>query len=116
MPILRSGETAQGWRDLDVLPNEARVWRAAGHDPATAAPLMAEIPPGRARIPVGNYGWAMTGGVYVGGPAEHRRPGEPPDFTDPQVRGALHYSVDDPPGTRGSYADDARRRRSGPGT
>jgi hypothetical protein len=105
---------ARGWRDLDVLPNEARVWRAAGHDPATAASLVGDIPAGAARIPVGNYPWAMTGGIYLGGPAEHHRPGEPPDFTDPQVRAALHYSVDDPPGTRGSYAQEARRRRPRP--
>jgi hypothetical protein len=107
-------DAARRWTDLDVLPNEARVWRAAGHDPATAASLVGDIPAGAPRIPVGNYPWAMTGGVYVSGPGEHLRPGEPPDFTDPQVRGALHHSVDDPPGTRGSHAEEARKRHQRP--
>ncbi|MEW6471095.1 MAG: hypothetical protein AB1679_02400 [Actinomycetota bacterium] len=96
---------ARAWTDLDVVPNEARVWRAAGFDPATAALLLREIPAGSPRIPVGDYRWAMTGGVWFGGPTEGHRPGEPIDFTDIAVRRSLYFSVDDPPGTRGSQAN-----------
>ena len=98
---------ALGWRNLDVLPNEARVWRAAGYDPTAAAPVVAAIPSGAPRIPTSGPGTRR--GVWVSGPAGDRRPGDPLDLRDLSVRRSLHYSVDDPPGTRGSYARNRRR-------
>ncbi|MGH9010019.1 MAG: hypothetical protein ACRDYF_09265, partial [Acidimicrobiia bacterium] len=90
---------ARAWTDLDVVPNEADVWRAAGFDPVAAAPRLSEIPAGSPRIPVGDYPWAISRGFWVGGPAG-RPAGEPIDFTDPDVRRALHYSIDDLGNTR----------------
>ncbi len=80
---------AQAWTALDVLPNEARGWRAGGHDPATAAPVLAGTPPDATRIPPGDYHWSMVGGPHV-------TPGEPLDFNDPQVRAAMHYPAGNP--------------------
>lgn len=96
-------DTARAWKDLDVLPNEARVWRADGHDPTSAASLLSEAPAGTPRIPTGNYGWSIGGDVLTSTAHD-----EPLDFTDPKVRRAIHYSIDDPPGTRGSHAERAR--------
>lgn len=51
---------ARAWTDLDVLPNEARVWRAAGHSPEQAGPLLADLPDGATRIPQQELGVSLT--------------------------------------------------------
>jgi hypothetical protein len=92
---------ARAWTDLDVLPNEARVWRAAGQAPEQAAPLLAELPPGAPRIPHREYGVSLTiTGGWTGRPST--------ELNDPANRGLLHYSVYDRPGTRGAQARPAR--------
>ncbi len=89
---------AQAWTALDVLPNEARVWRAGGHDPATAAPVLAGTPPDATRIPPGDYHWSMVGA-----------PTSPP--ANPSTSTTRRYAppCTIPPGTRGSYAEDRQR-------
>ena len=93
---------AVAWREVDVLPNEARLWRAAGLGPADAAgvaPVGGDL--GDARLPPGHQGgWVSWSGSE-----------------DPAgQRAARQYGVQDPPGTRGRLAEEEERRRSrGPG-
>jgi hypothetical protein len=91
---------ARNWTDLDVYPGEARVWRAQGYDPASAADVLADLAPGTPRLPKGHFAWV-------------RRPSDEPDvrprselgLSDPAFRRSVHYSVEDPPGTRGVDAE-----------
>ena len=107
---------ARAWTDLDVLPNEARVWRAAGQSPEKAAPLLAELPADEPRLPKGGQGFALTvtpSGHWRAAPSTRYALGGPAlQLNDPANRGLLHYSVDDPPGTRGAQARPARSRRA----
>jgi hypothetical protein len=92
---------ARAWTDLDVFPGEARVWRAHGFDPTGAAEILESLEPGVPRLPPGHHGWVS----YPPSSLKGRTPGAPVDLTDPEVRRTLQYSVEDPPGTRGTEAD-----------
>lgn len=91
-----SAAEARGWMNLDVSSGQARVWRSLGHDPTSAAPLVAThgvLPPS---VNVGWVGWAPTRPIgwvgYGSDPADRR------------------YAVADPPGTRGNGADPGQER------
>jgi hypothetical protein len=86
---------ARAWTDLGVYPTEARVWRAKGFDPEAAAPVLTGLSPGADRLPPGDFNWSYRGALP---------PGSLPDFTDPDVRRTVYYTVEDPPGTRGIEA------------
>jgi hypothetical protein len=82
-----SAEEARGWTDVDVLPMEARVWRSVGLRPDDARRQKAA---GGGELPDGvNVGWTAFGEGR-----EHRC-----------------YGANDPPGTRGSVAEESRDMR-----
>ena len=74
---------AVAYDEMDIQPNEARVWRSMGLRPADSQPSQ-KLPPGYER-----RGWTMTG--------------------ETRPRDARH-SVPDPPGTRGIIAEQSRPR------
>lgn len=77
-----SSEQARAWTDIDIVASEARVWRALGLG----------VDEARAHRAAG--GPALPPGVELGGAAMG------PDRDD------VNFGVTDPPGTRGSVADN----------